>query len=99
MAVAALFNVTAWQMFVAAGLRLVGSGEAAVVAFTMPLWAVLLSWLFLREPLGARGAAALVLGIGGIAILMTRDVAAILRAPAGVAMISPVGVTRFCRGI
>ena len=87
MALAALFNVTAWQMLVAAGLRLVGSGETAVVAFTMPLWAVFLAWLFLREPLGVRGAAALALGIAGIAVLMTRDVAAILRAPAGVSMI------------
>lgn len=87
MAVAALFNITVWQMFVAAGLRLVGSGEAAVVAFTMPLWAVLLSWLVLREPLGLRGAAAIGLGTAGIVVLMTRDVAALIQAPAGVLMI------------
>jgi len=87
MAIAALFNITAWQMFIAAGLRLTGSGEAAVVAFTMPLWAVFFAWLFLREPLGLRGAAALALGLAGIAVLMTRDMAALIRAPAGVALI------------
>jgi len=87
MAVAALFNITAWQMFIAAGLRLTGSGEAAVVAFTMPLWAVFFAWLFLHEPLGLRGAGALALGIAGIAVLMTRDLAALIRAPAGVALI------------
>jgi drug/metabolite transporter (DMT)-like permease len=87
MAVAALFNITAWQMFIAAGLRLTGSGEAAVVAFTMPLWAVFFAWLFLREPLGLRGAAALTLGIAGIVVLMTRDIAAIVRSPTGIALI------------
>ncbi len=87
MTIAALFNITGWQMFIAAGLRLTGSGEAAVVAFTMPLWAVFFAWLFLREPLGLRGAAALALGIAGIAVLMTRDLAALVRAPAGVALI------------
>lgn len=87
MTVAALFNITIWQMFIAAGLRLVGSGEAAVIAFTMPLWAVLLAWLVLGEPLGWRGAAAVALGMAGIVVLMTRDVAALVRAPAGVLMI------------
>jgi len=86
MALAALFNVTAWQMFVAAGVRLIGSGEAAVVAFTMPLWAVFFAWLFLREPLGVRGGAALVLGMAGIVVLISRDFGAIVRAPGGVSL-------------
>lgn len=86
-ALAAAFNITIWQAFVAFGLRLVGSGEAAVLAFTMPLWAVFLGWLVLREPLGARGVAAIALGMAGIAVLMSRDIAAVLHAPAGVAMI------------
>lgn len=84
---AALFNITLWQVLIAFGLRLIGSGEAAIVAFTMPLWAVFLGWLVLREPLGARGIAAIVLGMAGIAVLLSRDVGAVIRAPAGVSLI------------
>lgn len=84
---AALFNITVWQVLVAFGLRLIGSGEAAVVAFTMPLWAVVLGWLVLREPLGARGAVAIALGMAGIALLLARDFGAVIRAPAGVSLI------------
>lgn len=84
---AALFNITLWQVFIAFGLRLVGSGQAAVLAFTMPLWTVFLAWLILREPLGLRGVAALGLGMAAIAVLLSRDAAAVVHAPAGSALI------------
>jgi drug/metabolite transporter (DMT)-like permease len=87
LALASLFNVTLWQIFIAYGLRLVASGEAAILAFTMPLWAVFLGRVFLRERLGPRGVAALVLGTAGIVVLLLRDLTAIARAPGGVAMV------------
>ena len=36
--VAALFNVTGWQMFSGFGVALLASGRAAIIAYTMPLW-------------------------------------------------------------
>ena len=85
--ISSLFNVTMWQIFIAYGLRLVQSGEAAILAFTMPLWAVFLSRVFLGERLGPRGVAALVLGTAGIVVLLMRDLTAIAHAPGGVAMV------------
>jgi drug/metabolite transporter (DMT)-like permease len=84
---AAAFNVTLWQMLVAYGVRLVPSGQAAILAFTMPLWAVALGCLVLRERLGLRGATALALGAAGIGVLISRDLTAIAAAPAGVATV------------
>ena len=87
LSVAALFNVTLWQILIAYGLRLIASGEAAILAFTMPLWAVLLSRLFLKEALGRKGVAALILGSAGMAVLLSRDLTALAQAPTGVAMV------------
>lgn len=87
LALAALFNVTLWQVLVAYGLRLVAAGQTAILAFTMPLWAVMLGRVFLGEPLGWRAAMALGLGMAGIAALLARDFAAIAAAPGGVAIV------------
>jgi drug/metabolite transporter (DMT)-like permease len=85
LAVAGLFNCTLWQMLVAYGVRLIGSGHTAVLAFTMPLWAALFGWMFLGERLDRRAVAALLLGLTGIVVLVSPDIAALSRAPAGVA--------------
>ena len=87
LSLAALFNVTLWQILIAYGLRLIASGEAAILAFTMPLWAVLLSRVFLKEALGTKGVAALILGAAAMAVLVSRDLAALAQAPTGVAMV------------
>ena len=50
LALVALFNITAWHLFSAYALLNTGSGRAAIIGYTMPLWASLLSvWV-----LGAR---------------------------------------------
>ena len=69
LAVAAL-NVTGWHLFSAFSLVHMGGGHGAVVAYTMPLWAALLSALYLKERLSARRLAALALGMLGIALLV-----------------------------
>ncbi len=82
-AVAALFNVTCWHVLVAVGVMQMASGHAAVLAFTMPLWAALIGVTFLGERLTRRVVAALALGVGGIAVLLSRDLAAVGASPVG----------------
>jgi drug/metabolite transporter (DMT)-like permease len=72
LAVAALLNVTIWQVTTGYGVRLLGSGHAAVLAFTMPLWAGLIAWLALGEPIDRRFGAALAMGMAGVALLSFR---------------------------
>ena len=64
----ALFVGTAAQFFFALSrLCLV---EAAVLAFTAPLWFVLMGRLFLREPITTRALTALALGFVGVIIVV-----------------------------
>lgn len=63
-------GVIGWNVFVIYGVALVPAGRAALIAYTMPIWAMSLSVWLLNEPLTARRAAALVLGMGGVATMM-----------------------------
>lgn len=80
---AAAFNITGWNLLALYGLQHLPSGRAAILAFTMPVWATLLSLLVLDERLTARRAAGLVLGMSGMAILVGGDLRALGAAPLG----------------
>ena len=79
----ALFSVTGWHMLTAYGLRMVGGGRAAIIAYTMPIWAAMLSAGFLGERLERRKLMGLGLGMLGMALLLGPDILAIGRAPLG----------------
>jgi drug/metabolite transporter (DMT)-like permease len=80
---AALLNVTGWQILTAYGVRLIASGEAAVIGFTMPIWVTLLGALFLKEPVTPRVLVALALTVGGILDLLWPALGALNAAPLG----------------
>ena len=52
------------------------SGRAAIIAFTMPLWATLLAVPVLGERITKAKAAGLVLGLAGLCFLLAGDAAA-----------------------
>lgn len=86
-AIAAALNVTLWQILIAYGTMRMASGHAAVLAFTMPLWAALLGVVFLGEKLTGRIAAALAFGLGGIIVLLSRDLQAVGDSPSGAGLV------------
>lgn len=61
-----LFNQGCFIM----GVSLTSPGEASLVTTTMPMWVMLLAWLFLREPITAKKAGGIVLGAIGAIILI-----------------------------
>lgn len=81
--VISLFSVVGWQMLTAFGLLYIGSGRAAIIAFTMPLWATVLSVAFLGERLSVRQVIALGLGLTALALLIGGKVTAVGEAPLG----------------
>lgn len=83
----AALNVTVWQVLSAYGVRLIASGDAAVLAFTMPIWATLLGVLFLRERITPRIVAALLLTLGGILDLLWPALKALGAAPQGMLLL------------
>ena len=58
---AALLNITFWHIFSAFGIKLLGGGQASIIAYTMPLWAVLFSTWPIGETLTLARMAGLVL--------------------------------------
>lgn len=84
MIVSAALNVTGWQVFSSLGLTMMPAGRAAIIAFTMPLWASLLAALLLGERLTRARVAGLGLGLAGMACLLLPDIARIAAAPWGV---------------
>lgn len=83
LALVSVFNVTLWNLLVTYGVRALPSGRSAILAYTMPLWTVLLSALLLREPLAFRRVAGVTLGMGGLAVLLGRELLALESAPLG----------------
>jgi drug/metabolite transporter (DMT)-like permease len=67
---ASLLNVTAWMGLAGFSLLWLAAGEATIVCYTMPVWAVLFARLVLGERITARRLAALVLAVGGLGVLV-----------------------------
>jgi drug/metabolite transporter (DMT)-like permease len=83
----ALLNITAWNMLIAFGVALIPSGRAAILAYTMPVWAVPLSvWLLGERVTGAK-LAGLALGLGGLALLLGESFAGFGAAPLGALLV------------
>lgn len=66
---AALAYLVIWNVGSTYAAVLIPSGQAAVLGFTMPLWATLISWLILGEKPSARLVCSVVLAGGGVACL------------------------------
>ena len=78
---AALLNVTGWFLLSAYGVAHLQAGRAAVIGFTMPLWAAIMARFVLKEQLTSERLAGLGLGLVGLTILIWPDIRAIGEAP------------------
>src|SRR5262245_23843317 len=83
LALIAFFNITGWHLCSAYGLTLVQAGRAAIIAYTMPLWAVGFGRLLAGERITRARLAALGLGLLGMATLVAPEASALWAAPAG----------------
>ena len=83
--ICAFFGNAAWYLLSAYGISLSGAGHAAIVAYTMPIWAVVLGRFVLQEPLSGRKLLGLALGLAGVAVLGQVALASLDQELAGVA--------------
>lgn len=67
---ASFTNVFAWMGFGTVAMKFVPVGEGALIVYTMPIWATLLAWPLAGMRPKVPDIAALVLGVGGIAVLL-----------------------------
>ncbi len=68
--VSAFLNVTLWMAVIGLALLWLPATEAAVIAYTMPVWTALLAWPLLGERLTPVRMLALAMAFAGIAALM-----------------------------
>jgi drug/metabolite transporter (DMT)-like permease len=83
---ASLAYLVVWNIASTYSAVLVPSGQAAVLGFTMPLWAALFAWMALGERLTKRLMLALAFGAAGVSLLMVPSFAAYAQAPLGMAL-------------
>jgi drug/metabolite transporter (DMT)-like permease len=89
----AFFNIAGWNGLVLFGLQQLPAGRSAILAYTMPIWTVLLSLPLLHEPLSGRKLAGLALGMIGMALLLGDDIRHFQRTPAAALLILGAAVT------
>jgi len=80
---AGLLSVLGFNVFTAFGQLHTQTSTAAIIAFTMPMWAAAFSALFLRETLTQRRIGSLVVGMLGLTMLVSEDVAGFYSRPLG----------------
>lgn len=86
-ALLALFSITGWNGLLLFGVQQLPSGRSAILAFTMPVWSVLISLALLHEPLSRRKIAGLALGMLGMGLLLFDDIRNLQRAPVAALLI------------
>jgi drug/metabolite transporter (DMT)-like permease len=89
----ALFNIALWNGLVLFGLAQLPAGRSAILAYTMPIWSVLISLRLLHEPLSLRKVGGLALGIAGMALLLGEDIRLFGRTPVAALLILGAAVS------
>jgi len=82
--VAGVLNVTLWQILMAYGLSLMPAGHASIIAYTMPAFATLFGWLFLKERVSSWRLWGLLLSMTGLGVLVVPEIDHFLAVPLGV---------------
>jgi drug/metabolite transporter (DMT)-like permease len=92
----ALLNITSWNMLVAFGVGMIPSGRAAILAYTMPVWAVPLSVWLLGERITGAKLLGLALGLTGLALLLGESFVSLGAAPLGSLLVLGASVSWAC---
>jgi len=85
--VLAALNISGWNGIVLFGVQQLPAGRSVILAFTMPIWAMLIARFVLREPLSPRKLLGLLLGTSGMALLIGDEIRNIREAPFGAVMV------------
>lgn len=81
--VAGLLNMAFWNVLMFYGITQMESGRAAILGYTMPLWATLLGTIVLGDRVTRRHAFGLACGLCGMGVLVASDARTIGAAPFG----------------
>ena len=77
------FNIALWQIGMVYGVLYLNSGRAAILGYTMPVWAFLASIIFYRAKPTWRGSIGVLLALSAIVLLAMNDWQSFLSSPVG----------------
>lgn len=83
LAIAGWLTVLGFNGLTAFGQLLTETSKAVIIAFTMPLWATLFAFVFLKESLTWNRIASIAIGMTGLYVLVSDDIGALMNAPVG----------------
>lgn len=79
----ALTNMVIWFILVMYGVKLLASGRAAILGYTMPIWAALIGIVVFGERPSRRLAIGVAAAAAGVALLLAGEIGAIAGSPLG----------------
>ena len=79
----AIPNMLLWHSFIIVGVKLLSSGRAAILGYTMPVWAVLSGLAFFGERISSRALLGILLAMAGAGLLLSSEFAHIAGQPLG----------------
>jgi len=79
----ALPNMMVWHFFVILGVKMLSSGRAAILGFTMPVWAVLSGLLFFRQRVTPMAWLGVMCALAAAMLLLSSEFAALSGQPLG----------------
>ena len=79
-------NIIIWYAVVTFAMTMLPAGRAAILGFTMPVWAALIGVFVYRVPIDGRVAFGVACAIAGVALLVAGDWAALIGHPLGVVL-------------
>jgi len=83
----ALPNMMVWHFFVILGVKMLSSGRAAILGYTMPVWAVLSGLIFFDERVSLRAWLGIACAMAGALLLLSSEFAALSGQPLGSAFV------------
>ncbi len=83
----AIPNMLVWHALVITGVKLLSSGRAAILGYTMPAWAVLSGLVFFGDRISGRALLGIVLAMAGAALLLSSEFSQMSGQPLGTLLV------------
>lgn len=82
----AIPNMIVWNTFMIVGVKMLSSGRAAILGYTMPIWAVLSGLIFFRDRISRLGWLGIAFALSGALLLLSSEFANLRGQPLGSVM-------------
>lgn len=83
LALLGLTNMIVWYVLAIYGVKLLSSGRAAILGYTMPVWTAVIGWAYYRDRLEPRISIGVLAACGAIGLLLFHELSTLTGRPIG----------------